>query len=73
MNSSKRIKIIKHGQGPTKTEVVTSNSGVRQTNRDIAGNVTEWIREFQENRQTQSGRSFASLFAEPLSPLERLS
>jgi hypothetical protein len=74
MNSRQTVKIIKSTQRVSKTQGPRKpQPSVRKNDRDIASNVAEWIREFQQNRHTESGRTFASLFAEPMSPLEHLS
>jgi hypothetical protein len=69
MNQKQTIRIIKSGQrevpaGTAKTAAPASPK-LRETTREIAGNVANWVKDFQQRRRPDPRRSFASLFVEP--------
>lgn len=77
MNPKNSIKIIKRDQrdnatGTAKTGAQGSQS-LRDATREMAGNVSAWVKEFQQRSKRDPRRAFASLFAEPASPLNSLS
>ena len=77
MKTNRTIRIVKGTQrsnqaGETKSPAPESTS-VRQTTREVAGNVASWVKEFRQRRRPEPRRAFASLFAEPTSPLNSIS
>ena len=69
MQTNHKIRVIKRGQAANHSRVAESNARpndtLRETTREVAGQVTAWIKEFQEKRNVQAQRTFASLFVEP--------
>jgi hypothetical protein len=64
----KAIKIIKKGQraeatGTAKSAAPDSHS-LRQTTREVAGNVAAWVKEFQQRRRPDPRQSFTNLFVQ---------
>ena len=77
MDHKKAIRVIKSGQrqiidGAAKAEG-TERQSLRNATREVAGNVSAWVKEFQQRRQPNPRRAFASLFIEPASPLKSMS
>jgi hypothetical protein len=77
MKTNRTIRIVKGAQrgnqsGEAKT-AVTESANARPTTREVAGNVASWVKEFRQRRRPEPRRAFASLFAEPASPLNSLS
>ena len=72
MNPKKNIRIVKKGQreivktATAKSETSNSQS-LRQTTREVAGNVAAWVKEFQQRSTHDPRRAFASLFVKPAS------
>ena len=73
MNPTKAIRIIKRdrrdGQGGDVERSALNTTGLRHTTREAAGHVAAWVKEFQQRRQVDPKRAFASLFAESASPV----
>ncbi|HEX8709196.1 MAG TPA: hypothetical protein VF723_13195 [Pyrinomonadaceae bacterium] len=73
MNPKNTIKVIKRSQ--LDGERKAAETGREQSEaakpgpRDVAAQVTAWVKEFQQRRYTDPRRSFASLFGEPASAL----
>jgi hypothetical protein len=66
MNAKNRIKIVKRAEPGNESQADASNlpdaesqPNVTQT---VARHVTAWVREFQQRRVQEKGRSFDSLF-----------
>ena len=70
MNPNNTIRVIKRaGRGQVAAAAVAesqSNKGEnpRQATREVAGQVTSWIKDFQQRRNMEARRTFASLFAD---------
>ncbi len=66
MNAKNRIKIVKRAelQGDGKVEASEAHDATSQPNaaRSVAQHVTAWVKEFQQRRVQERGRSFESLF-----------
>ena len=73
MNPTKAIRIIKRDRRDGKDVVAEkgapNNTGLRHTTREVAGQVTAWVKEFQQRRHVDPKRAFASLFVESASPV----
>lgn len=69
MKTNRTIRIVKRTeQGNQAVEAkspVQESTSVRQTTREVAGNVASWVKEFRQRRRPEPRRAFASLFAEP--------
>ena len=77
MKTNRSIRIVKatakgNQSGDAKSPVAESTS-LRPTTREVAGNVASWVKEFRQRRRPDARRAFASLFAEPATPLNSLS
>jgi hypothetical protein len=78
MKTNRTIRIIKGAQrnapesGVAESPEATGKS-LKQTPREAAGNVASWVKEFRQRRRPDARRAFASLFAEPATPLNSLS
>lgn len=77
MKTNRTIRIVKATQrgnqaGEAKSPA-TETANVRPTTREVASNVASWVKEFRQRRRPEPRRAFASLFAEPASPLNSLS
>ena len=51
----------------------TTGKSLKPAAREAAGNVASWVKEFRQRRRPDARRAFASLFAEPATPLNSLS
>jgi hypothetical protein len=65
----KAIKIIKKEQRAaapaTAKSAAPESHSLRQTTREVAGNVAAWVKEFQQRRRPDPRQSFTNLFAQP--------
>lgn len=77
MKTNRTIRIVKRRQnGDAASEAKspsTESAKARPTTREVTGNVASWVKEFRQRRRPDPRRAFASLFAEPASPLNSLS
>jgi hypothetical protein len=77
MNPNKVIKVIKNAHRETECQVAEGRArpdeSAREMNREIAGHVADWVKEFQQRRGADARGAFARLFAEPLSSLNSVS
>jgi hypothetical protein len=77
MKTNRTIRIVKRKHSDTQAgeakSPVTESANSRPTTREVAGNVASWVKEFRQRRRPEPRRAFASLFAEPASPLNSLS
>ncbi|HEY0320969.1 MAG TPA: hypothetical protein VGC66_08465 [Pyrinomonadaceae bacterium] len=66
MNAKNKIKIVKRAEPGNESPVDASNSGHAESQpnaaRTVAQHVTSWVKEFQQRRIQERGRSFESLF-----------
>lgn len=66
MNAKNRIKIVKRAEPGNESQAHASNvpDAKSQPNatRTVAHHVAAWVREFQQRRVQEKGRSFDSLF-----------
>ena len=72
---SANIRIIKRSEREATSSAAKSSAAeiksARHTTRDIGGQVTNWIKEFQQRHTPDPRRAFASLFVDPAtSPVE---
>lgn len=78
MKTHRTIRIIKGAErstnqpGGVESSETTSKS-LKPAAREAAGNVASWVKEFRQRRRPDARRAFASLFAEPATPLNSLS
>ena len=79
MKPIRTIRVIKKGEQMSRVEeapkaaATSAGDGLRQATRDVAGQVTSWVKEFQQRRRPDARRAFASLFADAATPLNSLS
>ncbi|HEX8919913.1 MAG TPA: hypothetical protein VF766_00455 [Pyrinomonadaceae bacterium] len=80
MKTNRTIRIIKGAaqrNSATQSGVAenpeTGSKSLKPTTREAAGNVAAWVKEFRQRRRPDARRAFASLFAEPATPLNSLS
>jgi vacuolar-type H+-ATPase subunit H len=77
MKTNRTIRIIKGTERSSQASVAqnheTASKSLKPTTREVAGNVANWVNEFRQRRRPDARRAFASLFAEPTSPLSSLS
>lgn len=77
MNPKNGIRVIKREQRADAAETAKTGAqgsqSLRDATREMAGNVSAWVKEFQQRSKRDPRRAFASLFAEPASPLSSLS
>jgi hypothetical protein len=68
MNPNNTIRIVKRaqqqGQGAVAETRAAKSENPRQATREVAGQVTSWIKEFQQSRKAEARRTFASLFVD---------
>jgi hypothetical protein len=66
---SANIRIIKRSERDATSRAAQSRpaeiKSARHTTRDISGQVTTWIREFQHRHTPDPRRAFANLFVDP--------
>ncbi|MBD0372264.1 MAG: hypothetical protein ICV60_15585 [Pyrinomonadaceae bacterium] len=64
MNAKNGIKIVKRAEHGVeqKPEAAQKAEGKPDTARVVTRKVTAWVREFQQRRVRETGRSFESLF-----------
>ena len=66
---SANIRIIKRSQRDAQAKAAESraaeNKNARHATRDIAGQVTTWIKDFQHRHTPDPRRAFANLFVDP--------
>jgi hypothetical protein len=66
MNAKNRIKIVKRAEPGNESQADASNlpdaESLPNATRTVARQVTAWVREFQQRRVQEKGRSFDSLF-----------
>ncbi|MCA1567410.1 MAG: hypothetical protein LC803_17525 [Acidobacteria bacterium] len=72
---SANIRIIKRSERDATSRAAKSRAAeiknARHATREIGGQVTTWIREFQQRHTPDPRRAFASLFVDPAtSPVE---
>ena len=75
MGHKTSIRIIKRGrrEGESLTGALTRDGkNVRQSAREVAGNVAAWVREFEERRPADPRKAFANLFVDAPSSLKSL-
>ena len=72
MNPNKKIRIIKREDKGSRSKVAetaaSSRENLRQTTREVTGQVTAWVREAQQRRPADPRRAFASLFVKQALP-----
>ena len=74
MKSNKTIRIVKSAE--RKDSLVNKSAATESTrpaNNGVTSQVASWVKEFQQRRRPDPRRAFASLFADPASPLNSLS
>jgi hypothetical protein len=76
MMPNKTIRIIKSAE--RRDSSVNNRSAApaekqRQASGGVTSQVASWVKEFQQRRRPDPRRAFASLFADPASPLNSLS
>ena len=68
MNHKAPIRIIKRGQRQGEKRVSETRaedaSNLRQGAREVAGNITAWVKEFKGRRPADPRRAFEKLFVE---------
>ena len=66
MNAKNRIKIVKRAESGNESQPEASKlpdaESQPNTARTVARHVTAWVKEFQQRRVKERGRSFESLF-----------
>jgi hypothetical protein len=65
MSHKPQIKIVKRGRkagAPSPPESRAARE--KDARRAVAENVSSWVEEFHERRDTEAGRTFASLFTD---------
>jgi len=71
------IRIIKRdqrrAQNSSAEKAVHKTATANASAQDVKTTVSTWIREFQQQRQASSKRTFASLFEEQVRPIPQLS
>ncbi|MBV9958363.1 MAG: hypothetical protein JO360_08080 [Acidobacteria bacterium] len=69
LNMKKAIKIIKKEEranvSATAKSAAPESLSLRQTTREVAGNVASWVKEFQQRRRPDPRQSFTNLFVQP--------
>jgi hypothetical protein len=78
MKTNRTIRIVKgaersNTQQSAAASPETASKSSKPTPREAAGNVAAWVKEFRQRRRPDARRAFASLFAEPATPLNSLS
>ena len=77
MKINRTVKVIKSAERnnpPVAAKApATSGEGLKQTTREVAGQVAAWVKEFRQRPATDPRRAFASLFSDAASPLKSLS
>ena len=78
MKTSRTIRIIKGAERSNNQSGVlespeTTSKSLKPAAREAAGNVASWVKEFRQRRRPDARRAFASLFAEPATPLNSIS
>jgi hypothetical protein len=76
MNHKASIRIIKRGQRQCENRVAETGapdgSNLRHGAREVAGNITAWVKEFKGRRPVDPRRAFAKLFVETSPSLDPL-
>jgi hypothetical protein len=77
MNHKAPIRIIKRGQRQGENRVAETGapedvSNLRHGAREVAGNITAWVKEFKGRRPADPRQAFAKLFAETSPTLDPL-
>ena len=74
MKSNKTIRIVKSAERrDSSVNQSAATESTRPANNGVTSQVTSWVKEFQQRRRPDPRRAFASLFADPASPLNSLS
>ena len=70
MSGKKTIKVIKKDQRNRQQTVAQEPTGRHETAREMVKTVTNWVKEFQQKRRTETADALKSLLSESPRPNE---
>ena len=77
MKQNQAIRVIKSaargGQSDNPRNPVTDDESLRPSAPRVTSQVASWVKEFQQRRHPDPRRAFASLVADPATPINSLS